>query len=188
MKLAVSLSAVALMASPVEARRGGRGGHGRRGGFNPLPVLESCQEELSFDCVAVDVTSLISDLTTARDQAEAGGTRPQLTDDNRADLESVRQCIGSIREELKEDSVCLAAISGKGGRGGKGGKKGGKGGRGRPVCADESRPACDDGSTPTKTRGEAPVCEDGANPVCDDGSAPERPERPEDEDVELESR
>jgi hypothetical protein len=107
----------------------GGGGRGNKGG-KVLSVLEHCQEEIDFSCVLDDYSAaeLLEVMTAHKQEVEAWkesgreGEKPERPgDDVKSALEFVRQCIGTIKENLPEDSACLEAISSGGkGKGGKG--------------------------------------------------------------------
>lgn len=90
-----------------------------------LETIANCEDEILSFC-GLDVTDVLAELAdfealkqAARETVQAGGdfssfTRPELADDTKDDLKTIRECLTTI---IPEDNVCSVSAAGLGGRG-----------------------------------------------------------------------
>jgi len=96
-----------------------QGGRGQGGKHKALEVLAACESVIDFDCdldtSAADLLATITEHKLAVEEWKANGkegnkpARP--SDEIKAALEGVRQCMDAVKDSLPEDSGCLAALS-----------------------------------------------------------------------------
>jgi hypothetical protein len=104
-----------------QAEGGGKRGPGGKKGGNALETLTACSDEIDFSCfLDYEAAELVDTVTALKAEAEEAGTRPEIPEEIKSQLELARQCLKELKPNLDSEGTCALSLPAKRGRGDEG--------------------------------------------------------------------